>query len=283
MTPALGALLGGAITGIGSLGASLIGNSGAKRRQREADARNIKFWNMENAYNHPTQQMKRLREAGLNPNLIYGESTAGATGQASSIAPSKAAPYKMSNFLGDGVQGLLSTSQAIKNNEDSKTTKGVRDSLIEIQKQQALQQAQKTDQEIIRTNIMDATQQDEIAKIQAQLRLAVANGNKAAQEAIAREYDNGIREKGFAPNTVGYLLANAFGFDTTTNSGRAQMFLTLGGLGLGKLAARLYGKSRVTSVISKKFKKNGKTITKSKSFNQQARWDQIWNNKKTNK
>ena len=26
----------------------------------------------ENAYNHPKQQMQRLREAGLNPNLVYG-------------------------------------------------------------------------------------------------------------------------------------------------------------------------------------------------------------------
>lgn len=32
----------------------------------------IEFWNMQNAYNDPTQQMARLRNAGLNPHLIYG-------------------------------------------------------------------------------------------------------------------------------------------------------------------------------------------------------------------
>ena len=31
-------------------------------------------------YNHPKEQMKRLQEAGLNPNLIYGEGIKGATG-----------------------------------------------------------------------------------------------------------------------------------------------------------------------------------------------------------
>lgn len=32
----------------------------------------LKFWEMENLYNTPAQQMKRLKEAGLNPNLAYG-------------------------------------------------------------------------------------------------------------------------------------------------------------------------------------------------------------------
>ena len=30
-------------------------------------------WRMTNEYNHPSNQMARLREAGLNPNLVYGE------------------------------------------------------------------------------------------------------------------------------------------------------------------------------------------------------------------
>lgn len=34
--------------------------------------RNVDFWQMQNDYNHPAAQMERLREAGLNPNLIYG-------------------------------------------------------------------------------------------------------------------------------------------------------------------------------------------------------------------
>lgn len=38
---------------------------------------NVRFWNMQNAYNAPAEQMKRLKAAGLNPNLIYGKAEAG--------------------------------------------------------------------------------------------------------------------------------------------------------------------------------------------------------------
>lgn len=38
-------------------------------RQRK-DA--LEFWNMQNAYNDPSAQMDRLRNAGLNPHLVYG-------------------------------------------------------------------------------------------------------------------------------------------------------------------------------------------------------------------
>lgn len=34
--------------------------------------RNLEMWNYQNEYNSPTQQMARLRAAGLNPNLVYG-------------------------------------------------------------------------------------------------------------------------------------------------------------------------------------------------------------------
>lgn len=35
--------------------------------------RDIEAWNMQNKYNSPAEQMKRYQEAGLNPNLIYGQ------------------------------------------------------------------------------------------------------------------------------------------------------------------------------------------------------------------
>lgn len=71
-------------------GASIIGNllntgSTQKTNQRQleynkelydkqrADA--LADWNMQNAYNSPSQQMQRFKEAGLNPNLVYGQMT----------------------------------------------------------------------------------------------------------------------------------------------------------------------------------------------------------------
>lgn len=43
------------------------------REMAEAEfGRNLDMWNRANEYNSPTQQMERLKTAGLNPNLIYG-------------------------------------------------------------------------------------------------------------------------------------------------------------------------------------------------------------------
>lgn len=41
------------------------------------NAYNLEMWNMQNAYNSPAAQMARYKEAGLNPNLIYGQSNSG--------------------------------------------------------------------------------------------------------------------------------------------------------------------------------------------------------------
>lgn len=37
----------------------------------------LEDWRMQNEYNSPTAQMQRFRDAGLNPNLIYGQSNEG--------------------------------------------------------------------------------------------------------------------------------------------------------------------------------------------------------------
>lgn len=50
--------------------------------------RNLDMWSKTNAYNSPASQMARYQEAGLNPNLIYGQGTSGnAVGTPSYHAP----------------------------------------------------------------------------------------------------------------------------------------------------------------------------------------------------
>lgn len=61
----------------------------------------IAFWNMQNAYNDPKQQMARLQGAGLNPHLVYGGS--GNSGQAGPIPTPDAVtsgPHKEPRFEG---------------------------------------------------------------------------------------------------------------------------------------------------------------------------------------
>ena len=44
---------------------------------KKANQRNIENWHMQNAYNTPAAQMQRYKDAGLNPNLIYGQGNSG--------------------------------------------------------------------------------------------------------------------------------------------------------------------------------------------------------------
>ena len=104
------------LTGLGSLGSSLLSNQGAKRRQNLANKQNVEFWKMQNAYNTPKAQMGRLTDAGLNPNLIYGSGSAN-TGVAGSISPSKASPYQIQNPV--PLQASLLQSQINLNNSNA--------------------------------------------------------------------------------------------------------------------------------------------------------------------
>lgn len=65
-------------------------------------------WTMQNNYNSPEAQMLRLKNAGLNPNLVYGN---GATQQAGAVRSSEAGSYNpqaSTQDLGSGVSSGLS-------------------------------------------------------------------------------------------------------------------------------------------------------------------------------
>lgn len=88
-------LLSGILGGVNSVvgGASSIAGLGLQHRYNKEMAElqnqyNIDMWNRQNEYNSPLQQMNRLKEAGLNPNLMYSQ---GNVGNASS-APQMSAP-----------------------------------------------------------------------------------------------------------------------------------------------------------------------------------------------
>lgn len=80
--------------------------------EREAQYQSeLEFWRMNNAYNHPSEQMARLREGGLNPHLVYGT---GAVGNSSS-APHAPQPARWQGnapqIQGISAVGMLDTYQ----------------------------------------------------------------------------------------------------------------------------------------------------------------------------
>lgn len=81
----------GLAAGIGAAGGLIQGAINAKQSRRNmkrqfnynmqmADynyAKNLEMWNRQNEYNSPAAQMKRYKDAGLNPHLIYGQGSSG--------------------------------------------------------------------------------------------------------------------------------------------------------------------------------------------------------------
>nr|WAE43372.1 MAG: DNA pilot protein [Microviridae sp.] len=55
----------------------------------------IDMWNKANAYNTPASQMQRFKDAGLNPNLIYGQ---GNPGNSPNVLPKYEAPTARFNY-----------------------------------------------------------------------------------------------------------------------------------------------------------------------------------------
>ena len=70
------------------------------------------MWNKANQYNSPVQQMQRLTEAGLNPNLVYGngaDATAAAVPSTQSANSGSLKPYQ--NSFGSAIQSAIMTNQ----------------------------------------------------------------------------------------------------------------------------------------------------------------------------
>lgn len=67
----------GLINGVfGLIGNALNNRAEMNLAKYQTDA-NIKMWQMQNEYNSPAAQMQRYKDAGLNPNLIYGNISSG--------------------------------------------------------------------------------------------------------------------------------------------------------------------------------------------------------------
>ena len=97
---ALGGILG---AGMNSISA----NMANKWNRREAE-KNRKWqeemWNKQNKYNLPVNQLQRIKDAGLNPNLVFGQngmSTQGASFNATPVQPNMVSPQ-----YGDMLKGV---------------------------------------------------------------------------------------------------------------------------------------------------------------------------------
>lgn len=106
-----------ALQGVDVMAAAAANSRGRKWAEKQAKIQreqNLADWKMQNDYNSPTAQMARLKEAGLNPNLVYGK---GADNTAAAVSSATQARHeeKSPNFgaMGDSLFRYQDT--ALKN------------------------------------------------------------------------------------------------------------------------------------------------------------------------
>lgn len=104
----------GLVSGVGSLLSGLFNTKSGEHQSKELMDYQYKLQqeaiDRQNFYNSPTEQMKRLSAAGLNPNLVYGSGVDG--NQSSAASPSIAnVRGQMGNPLQDAAQQYLQAKQ----------------------------------------------------------------------------------------------------------------------------------------------------------------------------
>lgn len=149
-----------AIAGATSLVGGLLGNSSNRSAQNSANranmelakyqySTNVDMWNKQNFYNSPQQQMDRLKNAGLNPNLVYGNGSV--VGNTTSSAPEYKAPhiqaYTGNNFgiseaAGSALQAYQAQQQVENLKSSNEYTKTQSDALKNQMTTETLRQAE---------------------------------------------------------------------------------------------------------------------------------------------
>lgn len=132
------------------------------------------MWDLQNAYNHPSEQMARLKEAGLNPRMIYNTGASSAVGTAGDVKGYTRAEAKSTtaglNAFSNIVQ--LKAVQAQTNNVEAQT---------KLTQQKALREA-------VETAIQGKRNRFENAMLQSNLEgLQLSNQETRGKTAVLRE------------------------------------------------------------------------------------------------
>lgn len=233
-------IVGGIISGVGSLlgglGSSAMNNKAvqdtnkanmeiakyqAQWQQQENEKsyqRSLNMWNLQNEYNSPTQQMARIRAAGLNPNLVYGN---GVTGNSAGSTPQ----YEPAKFNAPTMQAYrgwnLGISDAISQFLAYRTAKAQVDNM---EAQNGLIRQQTATEATKQANIAASTSRSEfdlnmakelkdvsvssaIADMNQKQAGAAQGWTKANREVIQYELDKALFDNKIKLNNEEYLKA----------------------------------------------------------------------------
>lgn len=131
-------LIGAGISAAGGILSTHLGNKSAERAYQR-DRRDAQAdWKQQNEYNSPKAQMERFKEAGLNPQLIYGQGTPGNASATPVQQQKSGAPtykYNLQEIYGEAQRLALNMQQTQQTVENLKTNQELMATNIELQNQ----------------------------------------------------------------------------------------------------------------------------------------------------
>lgn len=187
----------------------------------------------QNEYNSPMNQMKRYTDAGLNPNLIYGQGTPGnqATIAKYNAPDIKAAPRI--DYLGMTLQALQGYQQIIKTQADTQNVQA-HTNLVGLQSEKTIGETLNlkklgllTDAQVrnVKAQTVKTNQDTQQSKglYPYQKTIAENQTKLQVQELAKTVYENEIRKRGLNPNDAlpWRVIASLFQF---LNQNRAPTF-----------------------------------------------------------
>lgn len=144
---------------INIIGQNYINNRNIEE-QRRAQAQAQEYWIQQQEYNSPKNQLARIQEAGLNPDMLYGQSSSGVAGNAptpaQTINPPTLNPYFLDPMIASDISKNI--SEIAKNKADAKKS----NSEAELANQQKLTEEEKRTFQQLQNFITDLTLIDQI-------------------------------------------------------------------------------------------------------------------------
>ena len=182
LIPVIMAALGAAGTA-GNIASNRRANKENARLAREQRNWNEQMYHEQNRYNDPAAQMTRLKNAGLNPRLIYGQSAGSAAGNAAEVKGYDRAESRSVYNGENAFQNIIGDMNTMAQTDNVKAQEEVNKQEALYKSQQTLNSALELEQKDFDLNLSKDLRESNVKAAQANASQALHKATQASADA----------------------------------------------------------------------------------------------------